>query len=253
MTNDRKARAARAEQMRKERQKADRRQRNLITVAIVAIVILLIAVAGWGIKSIADANQDETKVIEPRNLVEGGVEFPANAGVDNSKAPLVQTFEDFQCPVCQQFEQLSGSFLQDQAASGQIRLVFMPHSFLDDQGGSSNEYSRRSTNLAMCVTDESGAEDFWKIHSALYLNQPDEGTAGPSDTELIATAKTAGVTVDETCVKSHRFVPWIDKAKDDQQTNDDVTGTPTIWVNGKVTEARTPDELQKAIDAASKS
>src|SRR5690606_32753776 len=104
VTNDRQARAARAEQMRKEREKADRKQRNLITIAIVAIVVVLIAAAGWGIKSLSNSNEKSTEVIEPRNLTDGGVDYPAGgeggAAADNADAPLVEVFEDFLCPAC---------------------------------------------------------------------------------------------------------------------------------------------------------
>lgn len=251
MTNDRKARAERAEQMRKERERADRRQRNLISLGIVAVVILLVAVGGWAIKTASDANQSQTEVIEPKNLADGGIPFPATDGKDASSAPLVQTYEDFLCPACGQFEQLSGSFLQQQAAAGAIRLRFMPFSFLHQQ--STNDYSRRATNLAMCAVDEGGPEAFWKVHNALYANQPEEGGAGPEDAELLDLASSAGVDVSESCVKTEHFVPWIDDVQAKWSKDPGVSGTPTVYLNGKVTEARTPDELQKAITEAAKS
>ncbi|GAA3532132.1 hypothetical protein AFL01nite_20060 [Aeromicrobium flavum] len=251
MTNDRQARAARAEQMRKEREKAERKQRNKITVAIVALVIVLIALAAWGVKSLSDENKTTTEVIEPRNLVDGGVDFPAKEGVDNANAPLVEIFEDFLCPACGSFEQLSGPFLQSAADAGTIRLRFMPHSFL--HGQSTNDYSHRAANLAMCTVDAEGPEAFWKVHAALYANQPEEMTAGPEDPALIDLAKDAGVEGLDSCVRTERFVPWIDEAKESHEDDRDVSGTPTVHIDGKATEARTPEDLQKAIAAAAKS
>lgn len=251
MTNDRKARAARAEQMRKERDRAERRQRNIISLAIVGVVIALIAVGGWGIKQAADQNQTATEVVTPANTSDGGIDFPATGGVDASGAPLVEVFEDFLCPACGQFEKLSGSFLQQQAAEGAIRLRFMPFSFLHN--ASTNDYSRRAMNVAMCAVDSAGPEAFWKVHNALYANQPSEGGAGPEDAELISTAESVGVTGIDSCVKTEKFVPWIDQAKDDDAKNREITGTPTVHINGKATEARTPDELAKAFAEAAKS
>lgn len=251
MTNDRKARAARAEQMRKDREKAERRQRNVISLAIVAVVILLIAVGGWAIKKAADANKTVDEVIEPRNLTDGGIQFPTDGGTAASDAPVVELFEDFLCPACGQFEQLSGSFLQEQAKAGTIQLRFMPFSFLHN--GSTNDYSRRAMNVAVCAADEQGAEAFWKVHNALYANQPAEGGAGPEDAALIDMAADAGVSGLDSCVRTEKFVPWIDEVKDTAADERKVTGTPTVFIDGKTSEARTPDELQKAITAAAKS
>jgi protein-disulfide isomerase len=219
VTNDRQARAARAEQMRKEREKAERKQR--------------------------------TEVIEPANLTEGGVDFPAPEGAASADAPVVELFEDFLCPACGSFEQLSGQFLQDQAASGAITLRFMPFSFLHNQ--STNDYSRRATNVAMCAVDQDGPEAFWKVHDALYANQPAEGGAGPEDAELIDLATEAGVSDVESCVRTEKFVPWIDEMQDTFADEREVSGTPTVHIDGKASEARTPQELQAAIAEASKS
>ena len=251
MTTDHQARAARAEQMRKGREKADRRQRNLITVAIVVVVVLLIAAAGWGIKSLSDDNEKATEVVEPANLVESGVPYPATGGADNSKAPVVEIFEDFLCPACGQFEQVSGAFLKQQAAEGAIQLRFMPFSFLHQQ--STNDYSRRATNVAMCALDSDGPEAFWKVHELLYANQPSEGGAGPENAELIDLAEEAGVTGIDECVRTEKFVPWVDEIKDTFAEDRKVSGTPTVHINGKETEARTPDELAKAFADAAKS
>lgn len=249
MTNDRQARAARAEQMRKERDKADRRQRNTITVAIVAIVVVLIGAAGWGIKSISDGNTKATEMVEPRNLTDDGAQFPSDA--DNADAPLVEVFEDFLCPACGSFEQVSGAYLKNQAAAGEIVLRIMPFSFLHNQ--STNDYSRRASNIAMCALDDQGEEAFWKVHDALYANQPEEGGAGPENAELIALAKDAGVSGLDDCVRTEKFVPWVDEIKDTFADDRGVTGTPTLHIDGKESDARTPDELAKAVAAAQKS
>lgn len=251
MTNDRKARAARAEQMRKEREKADSKQRNMISVAIVAVVVVLVGVAAWGVYRISESNEKQTEVVEPRNLVESGVPFvPAETVEVAEKAPLVETFEDFLCPACGQFEAMSGPFLRDLAEKGEIEFRFSPFSFL--HGQSTNEYSRRSMNLAMCAVDEQGAEAFWPVHEAIFANQPEEGGSGQTDAELLAIAEGAGVAGLDTCVQTQKFVPWIDEIKNYFAKERGIEGTPTLMINGELTEARSPDDLQKAIADASK-
>jgi len=251
VTNDRQARAARAEQMRKEREKAERRQRNTITVAIVAVVVVLIAVAGWGIKSLSDSNAKATEVVTPRNTTDQGVDYPVAAGKDNADAPLVEIFEDYLCPACGQFEQLSGAFLRQQAAEGTIKLRFMPFSFLHNQ--SSNDYSHRAMNAAMCVVDTAGIDAFWKMHETLYANQPEEGGAGPENAELTDWAEEAGATDVEECIRTEKFTPWVDEVQGEFSDDREVSGTPTVHIDGKNSEARTPQELAAAFAEASKS
>lgn len=236
MTNDRKARAQRAEAMRKEREKADRRQRSIISVAIVAIVVVLIGVGGWAIKNASDANESETQVIEPRNITEGGVDFvPSTEPESPAENPvLVETFEDFLCPGCAFFDQSVSPWLESQAETGRIQLRFMPYSFLDAAGASTNEYSQRAMNIAMCALDEGGPEDFWPVKAALFAAQPSEGGAGPDDAALQATAEAAGVTVSDECVRTGRFIPWINEAREQAKDDRGVTGTPTIFVAGEV-------------------
>lgn len=251
MTNDRKARAERAEQMRKERDKADRKQRNIITVAIVAVVVVLLGVAGFGINSLSKQNAKSTEVIEPRNLVDAGVPFPAAEGVEvDANAPVVDIFVDFLCPACGQFEAAMGPTIKQAAAAGEIQLRFKPFSFLHNQ--STNEYSRRAMNISMCVLDEKGPEAFWTMEGLLFQNQPSEGGAGPSDEDLLVMAEGAGITGIDACVNNEKFVPWIDEIKDTFAKDRKVSGTPTMHINGKESDARSPEAFAAAVAAAKK-
>ncbi|MGA8852250.1 MAG: thioredoxin domain-containing protein [Aeromicrobium sp.] len=254
MANDRQQRAARAEQMRKEREKADKRQRNLISVGIVAVVLILVVVAGVAIKSVSDSNAKDTALNTPANVTDdyGIVYDAAAAGGEPADDPVsVELYEDFQCPGCRSFEATSGEFLKEQVKSGAITITYRPFSFLDELGGSPNRYSHRATNFALCALDAGGPADYQKVHDYLYLNQPEEGTPGAEDAELIEAAKTLGLSGLDSCIKTEKFNRWIDDAKE-AGTKNGVTGTPTIYVAGEVVENPTPDVLQKAIDAGAK-
>jgi protein-disulfide isomerase len=249
--NERQQRAARAEQMRKEREKADRRQRNLISLAIVVVVIALIAVGGYAVKKTNDANKTNTDYVAPKNtnadygLVYDAVAAGGTAGTDPVKVVLT---EDFQCPACLAFEQQSGAFLDDLVKQGKITIEYRPVSFLDRS--SANKYSTRSLNAAMCVLDKGGVAKYKAMHDLLYATQPAENTKGPEDPALIETAKSAGVTGIDSCVKSERYGPWIKKAYD-QLIDDGFQATPWVRIDGKDVKSPTPEALQKAIDAAS--
>lgn len=251
MSNERQQRAARAEQMRKEREKADRKQRNVITIGIVTVVIVLIGIGGYAIKSESDKNQQNSDLVNPANTTKdyGIVYDTAAAGgkpAADAKPVSVELYEDFQCPACLQFEQQSGAFLKEQVNSGAITITYRPFSFLDEMGGSPNEYSHRSTNVALCALDEGGVADYVKVHDYLYQNQPEERTNGPENADLIEAVEGLGVTGIDECVRTGKFRPWIDEAKD-AGSERGVSSTPTVYVDGKQVESPSPDALAKAI------
>ena len=102
----------------------------------------------------------ETKVIEPKGVVDGGVPYVPETPPANPAANpvVVETYEDFQCPGCAAFELntntpsgvSNGDWLRAQADTGRISLRFKPYSFLD--GASTNAYSSRAMNVAMCLS-----------------------------------------------------------------------------------------------------
>ncbi|MEH3033317.1 MAG: thioredoxin domain-containing protein [Aeromicrobium erythreum] len=255
MSNDRKQRAARAEQMRKEREKAEKRQRNVITIAILVVVVALVGLAFYAFNSY----KSETDVIAPKGATKdyGVVYTPKDAGGQAKGTPVrVTIYEDMQCPVCKAFEQAYGATLDSMVKSGEIEIEYRLLSFLDRPGGSPNEYAKRAGSAALCAFVDGGPAKFKQVHDALYQNQPEEGTEGPSNQELLDRVKAAGVTGADSCVLKARYAPWVDQANDAAR-DADVTGTPTVEVAGKKVEGAqggvpTMDRIQQAIAAAKK-
>lgn len=237
MSKDRQQRAARAEQMRKEREKAAKRQRSVITGAIVVVVIALVALAGYGISTINGDNAPEAFSIEYTAADAGGSDTDATATDTPAdyEPVVVEMYEDFQCPACQALEQVYGEQLQTLVASGDITIKYHPFSFLDERGGSPNEYSKRSTNAAICVYEEYDAAAYKTFHDYLYANQPSEGSPGPEDEDLIAAAESLGFTGIDSCVTDHTYFDRIQKAKEAGGERG-VTGTPTIYIDDEQVE-----------------
>lgn len=259
MSNDRQQRAARAEQMRKDREKAEKRQRNIITSIIVVVVIALVGGAGYAIQKTVADNKAENKVVTPKGATKdyGILYTPKDAGSTKKDADPVRVtlYEDLQCPVCKAFEQAYGPVLEQMVKSGEVEVEYRFLSFLDRT--SPNEYSSRAGSAAVCAFTEGGPAKFKQVHDALYQNQPEEGTAGPENKELLATLESAKVTGAAACVNKTRYAPWIKKA-DEAARDANVTGTPTVEVAGKKVEGAqggvpTMDQIQKAIAAAKKS
>jgi len=254
VSNERQQRAARAEQMRKEREKADRKQRNFITVGIVLIVIVLIAVAGFAIKNTHDENKTVGKVVTPAGITKDyGVSYSTEVATGKAATDPVQVvaYEDFQCPACLNFEQQSGAFLSDAVAKGEITVEYRPIAFLD-RNSNGNRYSTRSASAAYCVLEKDGVKGWKKMHDVLYANQPEEGTNGRTDADLIDYAKQAGTTGIDSCIRSEKYGKFMAKATDASR-DADVSATPTILVAGKALDNPTLANLQKAITAAKKS
>jgi protein-disulfide isomerase len=162
-----------------------------------------------------------------------------------SAPTTVTVYEDFQCPICKEFEKETRDQLRAAVDAGKIRIEYRMVSFLDK--ASTNEYSSRALNAAAVVLDTSGTDVFLKFHDLLFDDQPEEGGPGPENDELVKMAVQAGA--DESAVKdgieNGEFDQWVTNTRDEMSKNG-VTGTPTVFVDGK----KAGDTLGDAVDAA---
>ena len=114
---------------------------------------------------------------------------PEGDGIVLGDGPVpVDAFIDFLCPYCQRFELSSGPALATMLAEHRISLAYHPMNFLDQ--ASTTRYSTRAAAASGCAAD-SGR--FLEYTHALFVNQPPEGSAGLSDSELAALAGEAGL------------------------------------------------------------
>jgi len=227
--------AARAAEIRAKQEAAERRRRSLVIAGIVAAIVLIIG-GGFLIQNLRDTSD---KAATPP----AGVTDTYGILVGDASAPkTVQIYADFQCPVCQLFEQGAGEQLSKAVADKKIKIDYRMVAFLDGQ--SSTDYSSRALNAAAVVLDQSGVDAFVKFHDLLYANQPKEGSSGLSDKQLIEYAVEAGA--DEAAVtpgiKDRSFKQWAINATD-QASKNGVTGTPTVFIDGKKIEGKTIDDI----------
>ncbi len=170
---------------------------------------------------------------------------------DPSAPRTITVYADFQCPVCQMFEDGAGDQLAQAVADQEIKLDYRMVAFLDGQ--SSTDYSSRALNAAAVVLDTAGGDAFVKFHDLLFTNQPAEGGAGLSDEELIAFAVEAGA--DEAAVTpgiaDRTFKQWAINATD-QMSKNGVNGTPTVFVDGEKIDSETIDDtIAQTLEAIS--
>jgi protein-disulfide isomerase len=156
-------------------------------------------------------------------------------------------YEDFQCPVCKEFEAADGAALKSWQQAGIVQLVYHPVSFLDR--ASTTNYSTRALEAAASVQNSSPGS-FQAFHDLLYANQPPEGSAGLTDAKLADLAAQAGA--DRATVasdlNSQRFKGWTVQATD--AFSQKFSATPTVLVDGTQLQSFDPAALKDAVAAA---
>lgn len=172
--------------------------------------------------------------------------------------PLLQIWEDFQCPACASFEAAMGTTVEQLVLDGKIRLEFRPTIFLDQnllapntQAGNPNS-SLYATMAFGCAADAGKALEF---HGAIFASQPKEEGTGYSISDLTAIAGLAGITDTDTfnqCVSSKKYEGWVNNSYA-AFSSEGVSSTPTLFLNGKeLTQdiIRDPAALTAAIEEA---
>ena len=195
----------------------------------VAVVVVLVAVAGivWFAN-----NQANSAGPAPSSSV---VNAETGAIAVGEGPDTVDTYVDFMCPVCNQFEQIYGTTLQELAADGTITLNIHPIAILDrlSQG---TDFSTRSANAAYCVADDS-PEAVLPFVQAMYENQPEENSAGLDDAAIAAIAQQAGASdAVAACISDGTYTRFVTSMTRNTPVQEGAGGisTPTIVINGQV-------------------
>jgi protein-disulfide isomerase len=237
------AASERAAAIRKDQQRKERRRRNLVvTGAAVLVLALIVAIA-----AVVQSSRDTTGAtgVTPTGVV-GRFAVPAGP----PSAPVkVSVYEDFICPFCGQFEAASRTALQKDIEQGKVQFQYHVLSFLDRS--SSTKYSTRSANALAVVLDKAGPAVAKQFHDLLFENQPEENSAGLSDSRLVELAVQAGAnrSAIKKGIDNLEFEQWV-KNVTDQASRSGVNATPTVRINGKNVQATTTAELVSKVEDA---
>jgi protein-disulfide isomerase len=237
----RRSRDQKVAEQRRLAQRAESRRHNLIRGAVAGAVLLLVV----GVGLLVQTQRGTDASGRPPGGSTGTASQSISVGPATAAVSVV-VYEDFQCPVCKRFEEQSGPYLRSLVDDGKIRLEYRPIAFLDK--ASSTAYSTRALNATGCVIDRSPGS-FQKFHDLLFAAQPAEGSAGLPDSRLLALAAEAGAGDLGRCVPDRSFAAWV-KGVTDQASKDNVVGTPTILVGGRVLPSFDQPTVAKAVDAA---
>lgn len=187
----------------------------------IAVVVVLVAIGGLVVFL---NNQATAPGVAPKSDI---INEETGAIAIGDGEDEVDTFVDFMCPICGDFEKQYGEQLQAAAADGKITLNLHPISILD-RYSQNTKFSTRAAASVYCVAEKApeAALDYFNL---LFENQPAENTPGLTDDELASLAEQAGGGAAADCIADGTYMDFVG----DQTQTHEIAGTPTIEVNGK--------------------
>ncbi|MBI4015381.1 MAG: DsbA family protein [Candidatus Aenigmarchaeota archaeon] len=179
--------------------------------------------------------QYPTTTLGPVQLDTSGA---ALKGDQNAKVSLV-IFEDFQCPFCERFtSDALVKIEKDYVDTGKVKLFFKHFPLTQI-----HPYAQKASEAAACAQDQG---KFWEYHDVLFKNQD---KLGVDDLKKYAADMGLNTATFNSCLDSGTKKNQVEKDASDGDTAG-VTGTPTIFVNGKpIVGAQPYAAFKAAIDA----
>jgi protein-disulfide isomerase len=185
---------------------------------------------------------------------EAAIDYEGQPYLGRESAPVkIVEFGDYKCPVCKNFNESFFPLIEKEfIETGKAKFYFMNYSFI-------NVDSIRAAQFAEAVYRELGNDTFWKFHELLYRKQP-EGTK--YEKMDIFTESFLEDTLKE--VVSDKETEKVVKAFKENQSKDawekdmsyanklGVTGTPTLFINGKQFEGKTFEDFKEMVEEAAK-
>lgn len=208
----------------REQIEREKRRKRTAWIAIIALGALAIGgVVGWTIY----VSNRATAVNTPAHTNAAG-----NGIVTGSGLVVVEDYIDFICPYCKKYHDEAATTVTSLARDSKITLVQHPVAYLDRF--STNNYSTRASAASGCAADDGKFQEYTNV---LFANQPTEGSAGPTDDQLIKLGIDNGLSENfAQCVRDKKYLSWAKRVSDDA-AKAGVTGTPTVFVNGKKVQA----------------
>ncbi len=195
----------------------------------VAVVVVLVLVAVLIVNLSEQPSTDEPGEV-PRAA---NVDFETGAINVGEGETTLDTYIDFMCPVCNQFEQLYGPDILTLVDDGTITLGIHPIAILDGQS-QGTQYSTRAANAMYCVAVADG-EAAVPFMQAMFENQPEEGSTGLTNDQILSIAELAGVTGIDSCVNDGEYSGFVTAMTEKTPVAPGASGigTPTIAINGE--------------------
>ena len=173
--------------------------------------------------------------IDPNKVYSLNVGDSPTRGPKDAKITIVE-FSDYQCPFCSQAEPLVDQVLQ--AYPKDVQRVYKQFPL------TSIHPNALPASKAAVAAGKQGK--FWEMHAKLFGNQRE---LSPDNYKKWAEELKLDMARFEKDMSSPEVQSQIDKEMQEARSAD-VTGTPTIFVNGKRLQQRSFEGFKAAIDAA---
>jgi len=218
-----------------------RRERTVRIVGAATVVVVVLGIIGVAIVARNSAAPEGPTAAPsadagaklPTGVLPTGDEFAYGVptGTAPATAPVLEVWEDFQCPACASVEAANGAGIESLAASGKVRLIWRTSTFLDSNLG--NDSSLRAAAAWGCAIDAGKATEY---HNAVFANQPATEGDGFTDAQLLQLGTDAGITgaaldTFTQCLADRTYTGWAANSTDIFYTSN-IPGTPLAKLNG---------------------
>jgi len=228
---------------RKEREQQRKRQRQ--TAIVIVIVVVAIVVAGLVLltQQPAEAPIPAEAVARyegvPQTTTDDG--FPV---LGSDAAPVkVLEYASFDCTHCREFHENVAPTLVNRIRLGEVQFTYVP---LYNTGSIANGLG--AARAALCVGQQ---DKFWEFHDALFDWQGAYANTAFSENRIKTGIDNLGINRAQwdQCMASDAPAPILDAALRAGQLQN-ITGTPSIVVNGTMLPAVDLNAVNTAIDTA---
>ena len=214
----------------------------LVTFALVLPSINNATLAANATRTAANATPVPVITITPRvftTKVDG-------VHLGDPNAPVkVDAYEDFRCSACLYYTQnVEPQVIQNYVDTGKAYYTFHFYEVIDGNDGTDASY--RSANAALCANEQG---HFWDYHDTLYANQTSESATLYTDARLVTMAENLKLDMNafNQCYQAKKYASVVNNDGTQAQSLS-VSGTPSIFVNGKLVSDFS--QTAQAIDAA---
>lgn len=186
------------------------------------------------------------------NLTEtsADIQYDNEPFIGEEAAPVsIVEFGDYKCPVCKDFNESFFPMIDEELVqTGKAKFYFMNYSFI-------NVDSNRSAQFAEAVFQALGSDRFWEFHHLMYEKQPSDLSFEQVDlyTNDFLKETLAEIATEEEVASVMAVVEaegsmsaWEKDTETAKQLG--VSGTPTLFVNGKEFKGNSFEDLVDMVD-----
>jgi len=219
--------------------------KKFFPLVLILGILMVAVIGGFALYKVQQQNQqpsdNNNKPLVRASISQGAT--PPHVRGDSNAPVVLEEFGDFQCPVCARFYK---DLKQVESEYGSKLCVIFRQYPIQQMHPHALEAAR--------AAEAAGLQNrFWEMHDLLYENQDTWVKENDTRPSFIGYAKSLGLDV-------QRFNSDFDGNITASRTQDDlrraremgVTGTPTIFINGRPPRDRNIDAIRNAINEALK-